>query len=219
VCSFKAGLSVVHAIETDSGIFLIDAGTPGQGKKILKRLKTFSPKPLSMIIITHAHFDHYGSALELRNMTGAKIAIHEVDAPDMAQGKTKIDLVRSWGIAGKFILPLVEVITKPAHTTADILLHDKDNLSSYGLPATVLHTPGHTIGSVSILLPDSTAFVSDLLIVNPSLNSQCYYANSWSEIAKSLALLQSIKPKLVFTGHSTKAVRLKNLLRLVPVKG
>ena len=86
VDGFDAGMCRVYLIETGSSLFLVDAGSPGEEKKILRHIKKYGEKKLRLIFITHGHFDHYGSAAALQRLTGALIAIHKDDAMAMAEG-------------------------------------------------------------------------------------------------------------------------------------
>ncbi len=68
---------------------LIDTGTPGQGARLetaLRRL-SFDPRALSLIVLTHAHWDHLGSADEVRRLTGAPIALHPADQHHLRAGR------------------------------------------------------------------------------------------------------------------------------------
>lgn len=217
VTNIPAGMSQAFAVETDKGLFLIDAGSPGEEKNILKKLSAFSNKPLNFIIITHAHFDHYGSAKAIRSLTGAKIAIDKKDSSAMANGSTPIPLTKGIGTLGKLFLPVAEFILKPQPTVADIILFDNERLDSLGLAATVIETPGHTIGSISILCDDGMAFTGDLLVSAPWFKLQCYYANDWGMLAKSLARIKTLKPSRIFSGHAARPFSLAQLLKLTPV--
>ena len=72
----------------EEGIILVDAGIPNQGKKFRKRLKDLSVEPadISLILLTHGHWDHIASASEFKKLTGAKVAInqHEKDWVEQA---------------------------------------------------------------------------------------------------------------------------------------
>lgn len=62
---------------------IIDTGMPGNTKRIIEQiLKLKQPvENIKMIVLTHSDIDHSGSAAELKRLTGAKVAIHEKDAP------------------------------------------------------------------------------------------------------------------------------------------
>jgi hydroxyacylglutathione hydrolase len=208
---FDAGMCRVYLIETKSGLFLVDAGSPGEEKRILRHIKKYSDKKLRLIFITHGHFDHYGSAAALRRLTGAFIAIHKDDAQAMAEGRTELDSVGSLGVIGRPMLPLAEKVLKPEKTKADLLLSDGDRLDSLGLSAVVIHTPGHTKGSSTLFVLDSLAFVGDLIAARPWAELQCYYANSWSEINRSLFKLKKLSPARVFAGHGSRVLTRKEV--------
>ncbi|MEM3079378.1 MAG: MBL fold metallo-hydrolase, partial [Thermoproteota archaeon] len=100
-------LSGVHWVEgvnanpyllarVDGKIVIVDTGMPGDAKKILEYLSTKmnkNPKDLKTILLTHCHPDHAGSALEIKELTGAKIAIHRDDA-DYVAGRKKLPPIK-----------------------------------------------------------------------------------------------------------------------------
>ncbi|MBN2355376.1 MBL fold metallo-hydrolase [candidate division KSB1 bacterium] len=212
----KAGMSTAFALETDSAFFLIDAGSPGQERGIMRKLKKIASKPLKLIILTHSHFDHFGSAGKLRELTGAPITISAPDSQALVEGRTDIPLTHSWGRVGKVLQPVVEAILRVRPVIPDIILHDGDSLDSYGLPATVVFTPGHTPGAITIFLREGTAFVGDLIVVHPSLKAQNYYATDWRDIALSLKKIQMLNPTVIYSGHSQKPVDRDGFLHLSP---
>ncbi len=68
---------------TGKHLLLIDTGFPYQAKKIIRFIRAIGrgPEELSLIILTHHHIDHRGSARALKKLTGAKIAAHTDDTP------------------------------------------------------------------------------------------------------------------------------------------
>jgi glyoxylase-like metal-dependent hydrolase (beta-lactamase superfamily II) len=136
----------------------------------------------------------------------------------MEEGKTRLPLVHGWGRLGRFFLPMGEFVTNLKPTHAEIQLQDGANFAKYGLPAIAVSTPGHTKGSISILLSDGTVFAGDLLVTSPRLGCQCYYANSWSNLNTSLQRMQKMQPKQVFSGHSSRAIPGKRFLEVKPVR-
>ena len=72
--------------DRQQGLVLIDTGTPRQGDKVTAYLASIGKKPgdISYIVLTHPDADHSGSAAELKRLTGAKLAIGELDAPRLS---------------------------------------------------------------------------------------------------------------------------------------
>lgn len=117
-------------------------------KKIQKRL---CEEGLSLkgILLTHGHFDHIWRAQELREETGAPLYIHELDA-EMLTDSHKNAYATFTG--GSFTI-----------AEADVLLHEGDEITLGNEAIKVLHTPGHTRGSVcydtgDILITGDTLF-------------------------------------------------------------
>jgi hydroxyacylglutathione hydrolase len=200
-------------LETDTSLFLIDAGYPGREERILKKIREINKK-LALIIITHGHFDHYGCAAAVKRATGAKIAVYELDAEYLCRGTTPLDSVNFIGFFGRLILPLAEKIFKPDTMCPDILMKDGDSLDQYGLRATILYTPGHTKGSCSVIVQDSIAFVGDLLTNSPVFRKQHYYASSWKQIDESLKKLLTRRFTIVYIGHYGKTTDRKSIEKI-----
>jgi len=210
----QAGMGCAHLIEGDAGLVLVDAGSPGNEKKILRQLRAVGRDDLRLILITHAHFDHDGSAAALRRLTGAPIAIHRDDAGALARGETRLGAARGRGIAGQVALRFLGNCLRPEPASADILLEEGDHLGRYGLDAVVLHTPGHTPGSCCLLVERQIVFVGDLLSNNGRPSIQRYYAQDWSLIGDSVDRVQAARPEWVYTGHGRRPMSGETLQRL-----
>lgn len=146
-------------------IRIIDTGFRGSAKRIVRVIDSIgrSVEEVSLIIITHNHLDHIGGLPGLREVTLAKVAIH---SEDLSYGEKGLPyggfiklLLKIPGIS--FFWPLV--YAKP--DDVDIQLEGGEVLSSLG-GMEVIHTPGHTPGSISLFSPQKK-----LLIVGDILNS------------------------------------------------
>jgi glyoxylase-like metal-dependent hydrolase (beta-lactamase superfamily II) len=144
---------------------LIDAGVPGRKKSFLRGLEKAGVKPgeIELVIITHGHMDHIGIAKVIVEITGAKIAIHQREREWLETGRSPIPPGTT--VLGKVLSALGrrihEISVEPV--VADIVLGDDGfSLDEYGIPGKVVYTPGHTLGSVSVLLESGEAFVGDL---------------------------------------------------------
>jgi hydroxyacylglutathione hydrolase len=207
--------SQAYLIETDQGLYLIDAGMRRYEKKILETMRELGRDDLRLIFITHAHLDHYGSAAALRELTGAPITIHQADSETMANAETPLGSPRGLAkLLGK-MLPLFQPLLKPPPTRADYLLTDGDNLDAFGLKASVLHTPGHTPGSSCLLFEDRFAFAGDLLSTEGHLHAQRSFAYDWVQMSESLNRLKESDPDLTFPGHGPRPVSRDELQKLI----
>jgi hydroxyacylglutathione hydrolase len=151
----------------EEGVIMIDGGPP-------KKLKAFQkfiggipirPEDIRLIVLTHGDFDHVGSAGEIRSLTGAKIAIHENDRETFEKALHHFPTgTTAWGHSLRFILnPVTTVLFKFPGEKADIVLDNSDYpLHDFGINGRIVYTPGHTSGSVSVLLESGDAFVGCL---------------------------------------------------------
>lgn len=145
---------------------LVDTGNPGEADAILSGLEQrgVNPTDISLILLTHGHADHIGSAAELRERTGAPIAIHVNDA-EAARSGIKFPIQSSGTFVGNLAYSVVWVKVIPPFEPDIVLEGEAGDLTEFGLEARWLRTPGHTEGSIS-LLTKTRAVVGDLLAGN-----------------------------------------------------
>lgn len=153
------GFSNAYLFEIDpKTLVLIDTGTSSAGPKILAYLKKIGkdPSEISEIVLTHSDADHSGSAAGLKRATGAKLAVHELDAPRVSGQVKRIKETHGFG---NVLIGLFSVFMKVERVKPDVLLKDGDQIG----PLTILHTPGHTDGSICLYEPGQVLFVGDIL--------------------------------------------------------
>ena len=201
-----AGLGQFFLLEDPHGLFLIDCSTPGKEDVLLAKLRELGRSDLKLIWITHAHYDHYGSAAALRRLTGARIGAHPADADDLARGGSPLGSPRGYGFLYLLGQPLARRIHPLPPAPPDFTLEDGETLERFGLEATVLHTPGHTPGHTCLLLANGTAFAADLIGSPRRPHAQNLLATDWRQIPPSLAHLQATHPEVVYMGHSRRPI-------------
>ena len=159
------GMVNAHLIRSDKGCILVDAGLPGSEKKIERALRSagLSFADITLIVITHAHVDHAGSAASIRELSGAPIVAHLGDAKHYSGEVSMTFCPTGW--FGRVFLKTGLVMEPYRGFVPDILLSGTDSidLEKYGFQGHVRSTPGHTAGSISVELPTQEAMVGDLL--------------------------------------------------------
>ncbi|MGA2682821.1 MAG: MBL fold metallo-hydrolase [Candidatus Bathyarchaeia archaeon] len=146
----------VYLVEDNDKLILIDTGLPRSSAKIIKYIESLGHKrnDLSTIVVTHFHIDHVGSLKKMKTETGAKVVVHEADA-DFVSGKKAPPKPKN------LMFKALSSFVKPAPVEPEMVLKDGDKIGRL----TVIHTPGHTEGSISLLDNEKKVmFVGDALI-------------------------------------------------------
>jgi glyoxylase-like metal-dependent hydrolase (beta-lactamase superfamily II) len=158
---------------------------PGEDiARIYKRITALGLK-VKQILITHAHIDHVGGALRLKRLTGAPIFLNENDLPLLKM----MDEQAGW--LG---------VTTPEVEAPDASLTDGMTVGLEQFPAQVLHTPGHTQGSVCLhFAPLKMVFAGDTLFAGSIGRTDLPGGNSGQ-------IIESIHEKLLVLPEETRVI-------------
>lgn len=159
------GMVNAHLIRSEAGCILIDAGIPGSERKIGKVLAQhgLSFPDIKLIVVTHAHTDHAGSAAALRHLSGAPILAHQDDADFYSRKEPMTYCTTSW--VGRLFLKTPVPHEPYDGFVPDIMMTNGDtfNLLDFGVEGIVRHTGGHTPGSIAVELASDDMMVGDLI--------------------------------------------------------
>ena len=157
------GMVNVFILIGTKGNVLVDTGMAGNEKKIVTKLQKLGidPSSIKLMVLTHNHEDHIGSVKALAELTGAKIAMHKVDYELMTEGDDEVIGITSMG---KIMMATAHKVAKnkpDSRFNIDIEIDSSYELVDYGIEGKILHTPGHTKGSLSILMENGEAIIAD----------------------------------------------------------
>lgn len=158
---------------------------PGEASEEVLSLLEREGWRVSLILNTHAHFDHIGGNAFFQEATGAPIALHPQDLP----------LYRRVVEQGEFFG--VECLPQPE---PNLMLWEGQRLALVGRQWEVWHTPGHSPGSVCLYTPGHL-LVGDVLFAG-SVGRVDLPGGDWGQLARSLARLFTLPPSVkVYPGH------------------
>jgi glyoxylase-like metal-dependent hydrolase (beta-lactamase superfamily II) len=194
-------------ISDKSEISIIDTGMPDNAFKILSQISELdiSLEKIKYIILTHADIDHRGSVADLKNATGAKVAIHEKEVPYLLGEKKK----KQKGIIGLMIGLIFGILFKFMKTqniVPDITLKEGDFIG--GLK--VISCPGHTEGSISLYNAESVLFSGDAIITDKHSNIKGFNNIATSdtlEAAKTIDKIKHLKFEVLLPGHGNPVLK------------
>jgi len=201
--STSSGYKIIQVLSGRSNVFLL---TNGQSNIIVdtsphfkwnilqKRLETLQIDQIHLLILTHSHFDHAGNAMRIKEKYNAKVIIHHSEALFLSTGDNI--LPTGTNFITRF---LVRVFAKQFKSFAlyqpckpDFTVDKIYDLAKYGFNAYLMHTPGHTPGSICLIIDNETALVGDTMfgifwwtIFPPFASDINQMMNSWEKLLET----------------------------------
>ena len=194
-------------ISDKNEISIIDSGMPGNANKILSQIfeLDISFEKIKYIILTHSDIDHTGSVADLKNATGALVAIHEKEVPYLLCEKKKKLKGMIGGLIG-LIFGILFKFMKTQNIVPDITLKEGDFIG--GLK--VISCPGHTEGSISLYNAEIVLFSGDAIITDKHSNIKVFNNIATSdplEAAKTLNKIKHLKFEVLLPGHGSPVLK------------
>jgi hydroxyacylglutathione hydrolase len=213
-----------YLVEADNGLVLVDTGLPGSEKRILNAVQSLGKKPadVKLILLTHRHLDHIGSAAALKTETAATLVSHPFEKPYVA-GTLVIITPRAWSLYGRVARRVLAVASSTMKLLRLIKYHpihvdeaadEESVLDPTGLDGSIVWTPGHTKGSVSLYLNKSkVAIVGDLLTSKHGKLVEPMFMENPLQTRSSVQRILDLHPVTLCPGHgkplSASKVKLK----------
>lgn len=212
VTTITLGMTNSYLIKGENGYLLVDAGEPCKFKHFKKHLDHLGidPHEIELIIITHAHYDHVGCLAQIKAMCDSLVIIHPHEARFIEKGRVIIPPGTNWlgklfSVVGRWSKYLFSF--EPVE--AELLVDYEFDLTPYGVSGKIIPTPGHTPGSISVILDDGQGIVGDLAM---NFRGQNYpiFAEHPEQIYSSWKLIIEKGAKTIYPAHgrSFKASKL-----------
>lgn len=197
-------LGAVNAFlaETADGLVLVDAGSPGDGRRVAAALRALGRDPADVVAVvcTHLHPDHAGGLAETLALTGAEAWMHPLDAAEVRAGNGFRPYRAASGLLNlvleRVVVRPVSPVIPPATVAHEVT--DGDALPG-GLVA--VHAPGHSAGQIAVWWPERRVlFAADACSNLPVLGYSIVYEDL-DEGKRSLAKLAALDAEVAVFGH------------------
>ena len=202
----KLSVSNAYLIQ-DRRPVLVDSGSPGDFETIRRKLGELQVdlRDLALIVHTHVHSDHIGCTAAIVAECHCPIAYHAADQPLVRRSTN--GTLRGVGLRGRIMSRFFSNVAFKS-VEADFDLTDGFPLDGYGVDATILATPGHTPGSISVINAAGDAIIGDVIMggivggnLFPRKPNLHYFAE---DVPQTLASLDAILAKTsgtLYVGH------------------
>ena len=208
---------------------LVDTGIPGSTENIIQQIKEhgLNPDDIGLIIITHSHIDHFGSAAKLKKVLKAPVLAHELDLEAYRTGIADISTLKPtnpfWNI---FKMAVKNQKTKPFQPEIILKGNDVYWLKDFGINGKVIHTPGHTPGSLSVILDNGEGVIMDMLSTGIFLGGILFnwrtkhpaFHDSFTQLKQSLNNILEENTDTFYLGHGGPVNRKQVIKYLEKVK-
>lgn len=210
--TFPTGIfgSNCHVVSRNGVGFVVDAGS--SDTTILQYIRENNIS-IKYIFCTHSHIDHVLFAPEGRQYLGAKVVLHREDASHYKY-YTK-ERINEWIKTGEMNADQMPAINKFINIKYDTLINGRETFDIGGMNVEIIHTPGHSRGSVCLLVDGKYLFSGDTM-TDDSIGRTDIDTGNYNDLVTSID--QKIKKLdqgcMVYQGHGD-ARNLKVLLSMI----
>lgn len=184
---------------------LVDCGNGGSEIRILEALTRLElePEMLKLLVLTHSHFDHAGAAKRLKELTGCKVMVHQSEAGRLRTGYSPIPSGTRW--KARVLVALGRVFMRRLMyfdgAEADLLVEEAFDLDAFGFPGRVIHAPGHTHGSMIVLMEGGELIGGDTIFGLEKKQHFPPFAEDLPALVATWRKLKQLPLKILYPAH------------------
>jgi glyoxylase-like metal-dependent hydrolase (beta-lactamase superfamily II) len=158
---------------------------------------------LRLLVLTHSHFDHAGSAGKLKELTGCQVMVHRLEADRLRAGRSPLPPGTRW--KAKVLVALGRIfarkLMKFPGAEPDLLVDESYNLATFGFPGRVIHSPGHTLGSMLVLMEEGQLIAGDTLFGVANKQHFPPFAEDLPALVETWKQISSMRAKTCYPAH------------------
>lgn len=200
-----SGRSNVFLISGNDKNFLIDTSPGWRWNKLKESLNKPGMNNINFLILTHTHFDHAANAAKLKREFGVKVIVNKEEASFLEKGQNIIPEGTNFFtfFLVKTLAPIQTYKLNYEPCKPDILVDQYFDLNIFGLNAYIIHTPGHSPGSQSVIVDNEIAIVGDAMFGVFPRSVFPPFTDNKNEMIKSWAKLIQTNCTLFLPSHGT----------------
>ncbi len=193
-----SGRSNVFLLSGKEKNILVDTGTKRGWKKLNSRLKKLNLQRIDFLILTHTHFDHAENSAKLKRKYDLKVIVNKTEASFLEKGENIIPEGTNFitRFISSILAPIFLVKLNYEPCNPDILVDQILSLKDFGFNGYIVHTPGHTAGSQSVIVDEEIAMAGDTIfgifpgsVFPPYADNVADMINSWGKLLETGCLV------------------------------
>jgi hydroxyacylglutathione hydrolase len=165
IINILSGRSNVFFVTDGTTNILVDTSPKFMRGRLFQNLRKLDIKHIDYLVLTHSHFDHVANAAVIKEKYGARVIIHESERKNLETGKNP--LIKGTNPFAMLIIWLFirnfDKYFNFESCLADEVVGEHFYLPGFNKRIYLLHTPGHTPGSMSLIVDDEIALVGDAM--------------------------------------------------------
>jgi glyoxylase-like metal-dependent hydrolase (beta-lactamase superfamily II) len=201
----KLGGVNIYFLKTESGHILVDAGMPGMGRELDDVFSNLGidPQSVQLIVATHGHLDHIGLLAHAKEVTGGRVLCHRSLTESLRKGSFEKAVMHTKNLRHR-LMNFLSSLMSVAAVEPDIMMGDEFDLIEYDIAGRIIHTPGHSASSITVVLDNGEVLIGDQVreVDGGEIGIGVFYEDK-QLLMESLKRVASLEPRTIFLSHGS----------------